>query len=61
LPAIPSTILAIPLKCKPMPMNVVATNTASFGNEIAKPAKIITSIPNPIVVLRGLLGNQNNS
>jgi len=40
-------------------MNVVTINAAAFGYEIARPAKIKTSIPNPIVVQRGLLGKKN--
>ena len=48
-PATPSTILAIPLKRRDIPMNAITTNAAAIGNDNAIPAKMRTKIPRPIV------------
>ncbi len=40
LPDIPSTILAHPLKIRPIPTKIVTINAVAAGNEIARPANM---------------------
>lgn len=48
-PDTPSTIRAHPLKISPIPTKTVTTSAVATGNEIARPANMSTSMPNPIV------------
>lgn len=57
LPDIPSTILAHPLKIRPIPTKIVTINAVAAGNEIARPANM--SIPRPIVTHFPLTGRKN--
>ena len=59
LPDIPSTILAHPLKIRPIPTKIVTINAVAAGNEIARPANMSTSIPRPIVTHFPLTGRKN--
>ena len=58
LPENPSTILAIPLIRKAMPMNMIMVIAAATGKEIAIPANMRTSIPRPIFDHLDLLGEK---
>ena len=58
LPDIPSTILAHPLKIRPIPRKIVTINAVAAGNEIARPANMSTSIPRPIVTHFPLTGRK---
>ena len=48
LPEKPSTILAIPLIRKAIPMNMIMVIAAATGKDIAMAAKIRTSTPRPM-------------
>ena len=58
LPEIPSTILAHPLKIRPIPTKIVRINAVASGNEIARPANTSTSIPKAIVAHFPLTGRK---
>ncbi|MGB8766566.1 MAG: hypothetical protein WCC79_04525, partial [Nitrososphaeraceae archaeon] len=55
---IPSTILAHPLKIRPIPTKIVTINAVAAGNEIARPANMSTSILRPIVTHFPLTGRK---
>lgn len=54
----PSMILAIPFMRNAIAMNIIMIRAVAIGNDMARPAKIITSTPRPMLVHLVLLGEK---